>query len=286
LDLLALAISYADIFQNLYHSIYQVNLWLPVRIFLFDLSGPSLQAYFVLITIGVAASVAYILLRSADVMRKEPTAEGAKRTPLYSVCTLTFAAAAFQVGFFLLAALFGQGTGYEPEIDQWKLMFGLLNASIFEEINDRVFLLGLPMLILVVVARRKAMPLWRYVVGGFGVTPAAVVLILFSATMFGISHYESWGWVKVIPATAAGIAFGYLFVRFGLYAAVTAHFITDYMQSVLWLAPGAALPYGLLIIVLTAAGAVMLLQHSAMGLRFLADWRRKDFWTGEDVTTP
>jgi hypothetical protein len=55
---------------------------------------------------------------------------------------------------------------------------------------------------------------------------------------------------------------------------------------VLWLAPGAALPYGLLIIVLTAAGAVMLLQHSAMGLRFLADWRRKDFWTGEDVTTP
>ena len=48
--------------------------------------------------------------------------------------------------------------------------------------------------------------------------------------MFGFAHSFNWDLYKVLPAFLAGLAMGYLFLKFGLYAAIMFHFFTDYLS--------------------------------------------------------
>jgi membrane protease YdiL (CAAX protease family) len=76
--------------------------------------------------------------------------------------------------------------------------------------------------------------------GGFGMSKIAIILIIISGIIFGLAHYPGWDdqvW-KVASAAIGGIFFGYLFVRFGLYAAIFMHFITDYLSSFNWMGVG------------------------------------------------
>ena len=54
--------------------------------------------------------------------------------------------------------------------------------------------------------------------------------MVFSSAMFGIAHSFNWDLYKVLPAFFAGLAMGYLFLKFGLYASIMFHFFTDYLS--------------------------------------------------------
>lgn len=60
----------------------------------------------------------------------------------------------------------------------------------------------------------------------FGLIECGV--ILFSASMFGLAHVEFWDMYKIVPVAVGGIFFAYLFMKFGLYAAIILHFVIDF----------------------------------------------------------
>ena len=75
---------------------------------------------------------------------------------------------------------------------------------------------------------------WKYLFGGFGFNKKAIVLIFFSAFIFGAGHLQNWGWWKFFPTFVFGLIAGYLFCKYGVYATILLHFLTDYMSAESW----------------------------------------------------
>ncbi len=135
----------------------------------------------------------------------------------------------------------------------WTLVFQLATASVFEEITFRMFLVGLPMTIAVLLLRatrgsrggpeapprsqksgvalvlgqlwggqlRRESPREERLVGG--------ILVLLSALLWALAHVEGggWGWWKAVPVFVMGLGAGYIFLRHGLGASILLHFATD-----------------------------------------------------------
>jgi hypothetical protein len=103
-------------------------------------------------------------------------------------------------------------------------------ASVWEEVLSRIFMLGIPLLIYHIYTRQRTGNNWRYIVGGgFSIDSAAFVLIVFQALIFALAHVSGWDFWKVLPTTISGIAFGYLFLKKGLWASIMLHFTFDYL---------------------------------------------------------
>jgi membrane protease YdiL (CAAX protease family) len=83
--------------------------------------------------------------------------------------------------------------------------------------------------------------------------------MIISGALFGLAHYSGWddqAW-KVLATGIMGVFLGYLFVRFGLYAAILMHFIIDYFNAFDWAGIGTF--GGLLELVLMGVGFVALI---------------------------
>src|SRR3989442_15375943 len=79
---------------------------------------------------------------------------------------------------------------------------------------------------------------WRYRIGGAvrrdspkETLVAAWAVLIGSSVIFGLAHAPGWGWWKVIPAAVAGLGFGYLFLRHGIAAAISVHFVNVYAAA-------------------------------------------------------
>ncbi len=144
----------------------------------------------------------------------------------------------------------------ETATNAWVLLYDLARASVFEELAFRLMLIGIPMAAASFVvrwARRPSVPTagavaprgsrpvdsLRYLLGGQlrAESPreallAGWILLLGSSAVFGMAHSVGWGDWKVIPAAVAGLAFGYLFLRHGIGAAILAHFLNDYLSAI------------------------------------------------------
>lgn len=138
------------------------------------------------------------------------------------------------------AALAGQSPrvpeGLENSSDL-SIYIGLANASVWEELVTRVLLLGIPLLLIHRAGRgRLEQPWTRYIFGGrVTLDGPAVALLVFSAAVFGVAHVPGYDIWKLPPTLFAGLALGYLFLRYGLAAAISMHFLTDYLfASTLW----------------------------------------------------
>lgn len=128
-----------------------------------------------------------------------------------------------------------------PDIDgSINMIISLLHASVYEELYCRLLCLGLPILVVsLILARGKTEEPWyRYLLGGFGYRKWMLIFLILSAFLFGLAHYDGWGAWKVIPSFVMGLFIGYLFVRYGLYAAISMHFLTDFALSATWLIAG------------------------------------------------
>jgi hypothetical protein len=116
------------------------------------------------------------------------------------------------------------------EVATWEIFFALANASVAEEIFTRILYIGLPLLFVDYVIRKKPKKIYQYFLGGgFEMDKVTVTLIVFSSLTFGFAHYPSWGLWKVFPTTAAGLALGYLFAKKGIHTSIILHFLTNYM---------------------------------------------------------
>jgi len=151
-----------------------------------------------------------------------------------STISWAFITIVFLSNAFYLALLVG---GHEPNIPDfgeeiWLQVGSFTTASVWEEIESRVLLIGIPILCVDFLFRRErvASPV-KYITGGnmeIGIPESGAAL--FSSLVFGLAHVELWDFWKFFPTTITGLFLAYLFMRFGLYAAVILHFMLNFFD--------------------------------------------------------
>jgi len=214
---------------------YPLYVVIPWIVTIATISGTALLAYYYLIVAAILASVALFLLSSHTTYISElkMKAKSREHSAIFDVAGLLFAILFFNTAVVLLVQLMGgEVEGVGEELDVWEMLFVLANASVWEELVTRVLLVGIP---LILVHRLKGglhPGRHRYILGGgFRMGRPEVILILASSLMFGFAHLAGgWGAWKILPTAVAGMAFGYLFLRYGLASAIVLHFGIDYMQ--------------------------------------------------------
>jgi hypothetical protein len=229
---------------------YDISLYivLPVFVYILNLSGYALLTYYFILVAVIVACTAWVLLTSYKVFVKELTMKATSRehSAIFDIGGLVSVNVFMTFAILLIAIMFGEtNTGGPSGGDLENLLFQLANASVWEEVIIRILMIGLPLLFIDLVRRAmdrgrltKNLPVvkkqdrrwYQYILGGkFEIGIPEVVLVLVSATIFGYAHYlGSWGLWKVPAASIGGIAFGYLFLRHGLPAAIVMHFAVDY----------------------------------------------------------
>jgi hypothetical protein len=232
--------------------------------------------YFDLVVAAIVASVAWTFYRSARPLWKELAIEKPKEghSPIYSITTLFMAIMTVNLVYVLLVFIFNVQTT-TPDFgsrDLWQLLFAFANAAVWEELIMRVLWLGVPLLIIALLTRRAKNYKQYFLGGGLTFGTWEVVFIFVSAGLFAFGHTQYWDAFKIIPTFASGVAFGYLFIRYGLYACIVLHFAVDYYDML-----GTSLNslpiqvvYGLVLIAFGIVGIPYLVVYTRRIILFLS----------------
>jgi len=266
-----------EIMQNLLTRSTALFVITPSVVPILNISGVVLVAYFVFLVLAILISYLYsmgesLLPAANEIILGKP----GRHSTILTVGGLFFAVLVVNFIYYLLV----ESSGVNPNVPDfeseplWASVFNFANASVWEEIISRVLLIGIPLLWIDLLFRRKQLlPPIRYFVGGkieFGFIECA--LILFSATMFGFAHVGGWDVWKVFPSLISGLCFGYLFVRIGLYAAIVFHFAFDFLTvPTRYFGAGADLVLDLFILIWLAAGLMFIIYYSIRLGRFLRE---------------
>lgn len=263
-----------------------------------ELTGWAFMLYYIFLASAIAASFGWMIYRSVGPMKEELATKIPPKghSPLYTIGTVFVAVLAFNLIFYFLIEL-GGASPNTPSFDSrelWQLIYGYAAASVWEEIVSRVLLIGVPLLIIngLIRARHARMggrsvltdmqkdgpkvemsKFLRYILGGdFTIGYKEAALLVFSSAMFGAAHVFSWDVFKIIPAAVAGLAFGYLFLRVGLYASIMLHFAFDFLSVPMSVAPDSilvSLLIGLMVLVWAALGIPYFTLYLSKGLGWL-----------------
>ncbi len=240
-----------------------------------ELGGPYFAAYYVLIVIAILASFVFMMKLSASRFLNElslkPLPKG--HSPLYVIGTLYFAALSFNFLYYIFIGALGI-TPNVPTTDEqelWKILYVYARAGVWEEIVSRLLLIGVPVLIVHLITRKREGWKKYFLGGGFTLGRVEIFFLLFSSAMFATAHVFTWDIYKVPPTFVGGLAFGYLFLRFGLYASILIHFVWDYISVPVLVFPGftSTILVGLLIIAWVAIGAVYFAYYSSKTVGFV-----------------
>ena len=203
---------------------------------LFEIGDTGMRLIYVAELSIVIASIAY-LLYSAFIRfrRSKGDTEALKETGLYEALCLNGLLFLFQFAYIMFCTANGwvNDTVEFDSIEEG--MFSLMNASVYEEFLCRICMLGLPIGIISLILGKKDVPAYRYLLGGFGFRKWMLAFVLLSATFFAAGHLSGWGAWKFLPTFLFGLITAYLFIKYGLYATVSIHFLTDFMLSESWM---------------------------------------------------
>ena len=206
---------------------------LPWLVDIFKVSDVGLSIYYLFLVVAIVASFVWMLKKSLHKFGHELMFQVHEEghSPLYMISTLFFAVIAFNILFYVAIGTSGGSANTPSEgADLWQILFSYAQASVWEEIVTRVLLLGVPLLIdgdrhEQGQGPQALHPGWRV-----PVRKGRTAFLLISSAMFGLAHSFNWDLYKVLPAFFAGLAMGYLFLKFGLYASIMFHFFTDYLS--------------------------------------------------------
>lgn len=264
---------------------------------LYDLGGGiSFFLYYVALAAAITASFLWMAKKSLRPMADELMSRTPKggHSPLYVIATVLMAVISFNI-MFNLTVMAGGVTPTTPDFESrelWELLFGFAKASVWEEIIVRILLIGIPLLMVDYLIRvrnpEKGMRrLHRYILGGgFAIGRKEAFFLAFSATLFGLAHLSAWDFYKVIPAMVGGLAFGYLFLKLGVYASIMMHFMIDFLSIPTTVFPDnvwLALVIGLMIIVWVIIGVAYVIRYAARGLGWITG---KKMWPDSPRDSP
>lgn len=273
-----------EIMQNLLTRSASLFVITPSIVHILSIGGAALVGYFVFLLLAILISYLYSMGESLlPVINEIILGKPGRHSTILTIGGLFSAVLVVNFVYYLLV----ESSGVSPNVPDfgseplWASTFDFANASVWEEIISRVLLIGIPLLWIDFLFRRKqSLPPIRYFVGGkmkFGFIECA--LILFSATMFGFAHVGGWDIWKVFPSLISGLCFGYLFVRIGLYAAIVFHFAFDFLTvPTSYFGAGASLLLDVFILLWVAAGLMFIIYYSIRLVRFLresmSNWAR------------
>lgn len=252
--------------------------------------------YYLFLMVAIVASFIWMLKKSFAPLSEELLAKTPARghSPLYVIATIFMAVLSFNIIFYL----FVQSSGVSPTTpsfdaqELWQIIYGFAQASVWEEVVSRILLIGLPLLLIDALLSssnpdHKMRKLHNYVLGGgFAIGRKEAFFLVFSSIMFGAAHVFSWDAFKIFPAAVAGLAFGYLFLRLGVYAAILLHFAFDFLSVPLSVFPDNNLltvVLGLTLIVWVVVGIPYLLLYASKGVGWLLG---KRVWPDVPKATP
>ncbi len=206
------------------------------------LEGSAFQLYFMFILVSVVLSVGYAFYADRGKFIRLTTFNLQKgdmpvpsRSVLLEISMLLTATMFFSMLSYLLVGMMGEHPKVPSmqETPLWFNLYSLARAGVWEEIITRIPFIGFFLLIIhLYMKNRKTLPLWRYVLGGgFEMDNASMGMLFLSAFFFGLAHaFGGWDVFKVLPAMVAGLAMGYLFLKWGIYASITLHFANDFLS--------------------------------------------------------
>ena len=234
--------------------------------------------YYLFLAVALVISYIFMMGSSAKTFAKELIfGKPAKHSPLYTVGGLFCAVLVITKIWYSFANIIHANPtvpNFSDNVPFWEVAFGYAQASVWEEIVSRLLLIGVSLLWIDLIFRRnKLQTPYRYFIGGklnFG--PVECGLIVFSALMFGFAHLEIWDFWKVPPAFIVGLAFGYLFVRFGIYAAIMLHFSLNFLSIPIdYFNPSLGVEFiiALMIWACLAAGVMFLIYYSLRLWKFI-----------------
>ena len=274
-----LVIRFADVFVYAPDIEYGLLILLPSPHVLLFFSGAWSQAYWAFLVAAVMLSfarLAWEMYSKHMENRQEENKKGLEDTSAYWLGLLWPSTIVIQLAIMLPVAL-GSGTGL-PSFgtnDERYMMFVLASASVWEEVITRVLIIGLPLAVFALISNKERPA--RYLLGGFGVSKAAMILIIISSAVFGYAHYDGWGIIKILPSFIFGLAAGYLYSKYGLYASILLHFVNDYLQSFLWMGMG-SVSMSMLILSLLGLGIVTTVILAVKGVPFAKGFRHREFF--------
>jgi len=239
----------------------------------FWLSGTLAHLYFLFLVVAALLSFILLLYDSRDGISEllRGKTERIANTPLYAVITLFAAVISMNLIFNMIL----MSTGNEPaipdmDVPQWALMYSVLNAAVWEEVLCRVLMIGAPMMLIGLMINREGS--WKCLFGRFEMNSAAVAFIFISAVVFSYAHLSGWDIFKLFPTFVSGLALGYLFVKYGIHAAIMLHFIINYLSSAIWVF-GETMTItaflGLFLIGVVLLGTVFVVWYTVRGIKFL-----------------
>ena len=240
-----------------------IYLLAPAPVTFFILTDMTFLAYFTFLVVAILGSFAYLvwherrdLLRQVSTSVKEFTAPPRKEAFGFNQVPQLFLAVLFFDLLYAWALMFSGTQTRSPDfasLPDWYLYYTFANASVYEELAARTLLCGMPLLLAYTFAfltsngstykeylsSKCSRGLKGFLIGGgFKVGPLEAFFLAGSALMFGFAHAPGWDLWKVMPTFVAGLAFGYLFLRVGIHAAIILHFAFDYLSLAYSLVPG------------------------------------------------
>jgi len=287
LCIISLLIMTPQVLENIEGRTTSLFIITPVVTPIMDVQGITLMSYFLFIVVMLLLSYHAItrtgLMNFVKVLRGEEApkeccdADPFFGNPISTIFYFFLVNVFFSIVFYVII----RASGITPKIpdfgeELWMQAYALANASVWEEIVSRVLLLGIPLLAIDYLFRReRAQKLGRYIIGGRIKTgPVECGLALFSAIMFGLAHVGGWDFYKLIPSTVAGLFLAYMFMKYGLYAAIMLHFAVDFYdmplqmldRSYSGLIPFVFVLFGFLAFIVYAKALFRFIGHDLMRL--------------------
>lgn len=179
------------------------------------------------------------------------------RAPLSKAGILMAVTAFTTIVILLFSELIGEGisSDFMNDLPTYQLMAVMLIAGPEEELICRALLIGVPMALICLIARQKGV--LKNILGGFGMSRAALVLLIISSVIFGLIHLDGWSIMKFPDTFISGMLFGYVYVQYGIHATIVMHSTFDMLASLDLLMEGAGtVP----LIILSILGFVLLLR--------------------------
>jgi hypothetical protein len=260
-------------FSETWNSLNGVYIFMltPAPTVIGTLYGTAAKLYYLFIVISAIASFIVLLYMSRgglkDVLRGKT--DDVNNVPLYSIATLFAAVISFNVILNMFLTASGNPPGAPIHVGpEWGKWFSYLVASVWEEVICRILMIGLPMMLLGLMLREKGSR--RRLFGRFDMDGAAVAFIIISSILFSYAHLAEWDMFKLLPTFISGLALGYLFVKYGIYASIMLHLLVNYMSSVIWVfGDGAENIVVLFMFTALFLGVIFFIQYTVRASRFV-----------------
>jgi len=261
-----------EIWPNLTKYSFGILVLVPSPAVLFYVDGIFAIMYYLFIVFGVIASFVFLMYKSRSGLGElaKGKTEGMKEMPLYAVVTLFAATVSFNLICIAIVMMFDYTPASPAPMELWKELYSLMNAAVWEEVICRVALIGLPVMVAGLAADKKGA--WKGLLGGVEVNRFTIILIFISSLIFSYGHVAGWDLFKMLPTFATGLALGYLFVRFGVYAPIMLHFLVNYMSSVSWVfGDVGTVAVGFFMLSVVVLGAPFIVYYAVRGSRRLKE---------------